>query len=125
MESVAGPAQCAGVQYKILGVRVVMHVEVVVIWKGRTFGLLEHMLVDTTVGKRASFSGKGVALGKGLSKGWMPASHQFPERVGQFGKDGKGSGKEPAGGCWICDEQHYAKEFPKRTREGLSCCRME
>ena len=52
VESVAGPAQCAGVQYKISGVWAVKHVEVVVIWKGRTFGVLGHMLVATTVGEK-------------------------------------------------------------------------
>ena len=39
LESVSGPVQCAGVQYKIPCVWAVKHVEVVVIWKGKTFGL--------------------------------------------------------------------------------------
>ena len=57
VESVAGPVQCAGVQYKISGVWAVKHVEVVVIWKGRTFGLSGHMLVATTVGEKGILPG--------------------------------------------------------------------
>ena len=40
------------VGYKIQGVWAVNHVEVVLIWKERTLGLLEHMLVATAVGEK-------------------------------------------------------------------------
>ena len=60
-------------QYKSPCVSAVKHVEVVVIRKGRTLGLLGHMLVATTIvrqkGGKMNLSKKGVALGKGLSKG--------------------------------------------------------
>ena len=76
-------------QYKSPCVSAVKHVEVVVIPKGRIFGLLGHMLVATTVGEKGISPGivpqNGweneafqSALEKGLSIGGKPASHQFP-----------------------------------------------
>ena len=70
VESVAGPAQCAGVQYKSPCVSAVKHVEVAVIWKGRTFGLSGHMLVATTVGE------KGTSPGIVPQKGWENEAFQ-------------------------------------------------
>ena len=50
VESVAGSTQCIG-SVQDSGVWAVKHV-VVVIWKGRTFGLLGQILVATIVGEK-------------------------------------------------------------------------
>ena len=118
IEKVAGPTQCASLVQDFGCVGSEACGEVVVIWKGRTFRLLGHMLVATTVGE------KGILPGIVRQKGWENEAFQGKglhrekgspkvKRGGEFDKGGKCPGKEPAGGCWICGGQHYAKECTK------------